>query len=161
MKSVYIETSIISYLVSRPSRDLLAAAWQQVTGQWWARERSKYELFTSELVAAEAASGDQEASKMRLEVLEGIAELPVDEEVKTLAAKLIEGGGIPPGAEADALHIAVACVHEVDYLLTWNCRHIDNAAAKPTIRSICVMAGYTCPEICTPIELLSEDKDNV
>lgn len=89
------------------------------------------------------------------------AELPIDNDVKTLAAKLIEGGGIPSGAEADAIHIAVACVHEVDYLLTWNCRHIDNAAAKPTIRSICTAAGYNCPEICTPMELFEEDIDNV
>jgi len=161
MKSVYIETSIVSYLTSSPSRDLRAAAWQEITGQWWAQERPKYALFTSELVVVEAAAGDEAAAAGRLDVLKGIAELPVDDEAKTLAAKLIQGGGVPSTAQADALHIAVATVHETDYLLTWNCRHIDNAAAKPTIRSICVTAGYTCPEICTPLELLSEEEDHV
>jgi predicted nucleic acid-binding protein len=159
--SAYIETSIVSYLVARPSRDLRAAAWQQITTQWWVQERAKYRLFTSELVIAEASAGDQGAAGSRLEVLERIAGLPVDKEVRVLAAKLIKGGGVPSGAEADALHIAVASVHEMDYLLTWNCRHIDNAAAKPTVRSICATAGYTCPEICTPLELLAEEQDDV
>lgn len=160
-KSIYIETSVVSYLTARPSRDLRAAAWQQITNQWWESERSKYDLFISELVVAEASAGNQEAAKSRLAVLESLAELPVDEEVKTLAVKLIEGGGIPSGAEADAIHIAVACVHDIDYLLTWNCRHIDNAIVKPIIRTICVIAGYSCPEICTPMELFVEDVDNV
>ena len=161
MKSVYIETSVVSYFTSRRSRDLRAAAWQEVTAQWWAEERVKYELFTSELVIAEASAGDEAAAAGRLEVLKDIPELPVDDEAKALAAKLVEGGGVPSTAPADALHIAVAAVQEVDYLLTWNCRHIDNAAAKPTVRSICARAGYTCPEICTPLELLSEEEDNV
>jgi len=161
MKSVYVETSIISYLTSHPSRDLRASAWQQITNQWWAQERLKYELFTSELVIEEASSGDKEAAMIRLEALRGITEIPVDEEAKELSAKLIDGGGVPAGAEADALHIAISCVHEMDYLLTWNFRHIDNAAAKPIIRSICTIWGYTCPEICTPLELLSEEQENV
>ena len=161
MKSVYLETSIPSYLASRPSRDVRAAAWQQITAEWWQRERDKYELFTSELVVAEAAAGDRAAAQARLDRLNDIAELEVDDEVKALAARLIEGGGIPSDAEADALHVAVACVHGMDYLLTWNCRHINNAVTKPTIRAICAGAGYTCPEICTPLELLSEDSDDV
>jgi hypothetical protein len=95
-----------------------------------------------------------------LHALSEIPELAIDDEVKQLAAKLMEGGGIPPKAEIDALHIAVSAVHGMDYLLTWNCRHIDNPATKPTIRSICAVAGYTCPEICTPIELLPEEPDH-
>lgn len=155
--SVYIETSIVSYLTARPSRDLRAAAWQQITAQWWSSERSKYMLLTSELVIAEASAGNPEAAASRLRVLSDIGGLPVDQEARALAAKLIEGGGVPLEAEIDALHIAVACVHGVDYLLTWNCRHIDNAAAKPIVRSICAAMGYTCPEICTPLELLAEE----
>jgi hypothetical protein len=161
MKSVYIETSIVSYLTSRPSRDLRAAAWQEVTAQWWAQERPKYELFASELVIVEASAGDEAAAASRLEMLKEISELPVDDEAKALAAKLVEGGGVPSAAPADALHIAVAAVQAVDYLLTWNCRHIDNAVTKPTVRSICAAAGYTCPEICTPLELLAEEEENV
>jgi hypothetical protein len=161
MKTIYIETSIVSYLASLPSRDLRAAAWQQITAQWWVQERPKYELFASELVLAEAAAGEPNAAKRRLDRLENIPELIIDDEVKSLAVRLIVDGGIPSHAQADALHIATASVHEMDYLLTWNCRHIDNAATKPIIRSICAVAGYTCPEICTPLGLLSEESENV
>ncbi len=161
MKTVYIETSIVSYLTSRPSRDVRAAAWQQLTLQWWEQERPRFEVFSSELVAAEAEAGDTTAARKRLGILDGLPVLPVDAFAKTLASRLISEGGVPSSAQADALHIAVACVNEMDYLLTWNCRHIDNAAAKPAIRMICVNASYTCPEICTPLELLSEDSHHV
>ncbi len=160
-KSIYVETSIPSYLAARPSRDVRAAAWQQITNQWWEEARSNYDLFTSELVIVEAAAGNPEAADRRLETLQGIAELSINEEVKELADQFISKGGFPPGAEADALHVAVAAVHGMEYLLTWNFRHIDNAAKKPIIRSICIAAGYSCPEICTPMELLQEDEDDV
>jgi len=140
---------------------LRAAAWQQITAQWWQQERTQYELYTSALVIKETSQGDAEAAKRRLQVLADLSELTVDDEVERLADRLMEGGGVPAGAEGDALHIAVAAVHEADYLLTWNCRHIDNAVTKPIIRSLCVVAGYTCPEICTPVELLSEDFSDV
>ena len=141
-KSVYIETSIVSYLTAKPSRDVRAAAWQQITSQWWEDVRADYDLFTSELVVVEVSAGNPEAADRRLEVLQDIAELSVDDEVKELAAQLISKGGFPSGAEVDALHVAVAAVHSIDHLLTWNFRHIDNAAKKPIIRSICVAAGY-------------------
>ena len=160
-KSIYLETSIVSYLTARPSRDVRTAAWQQITGQWWDEARAGYELFTSELVIAEASAGNPEAAVLRLEALEGIAELPIDEEARELADRLVSKGGIPSAAEADALHVATASVHRIDYLLTWNFRHIDNAAKKPIIRSICADAKYVCPEICTPMELLAEGDDNV
>ena len=153
-KSVCIETSIPSYQTSRPSRDVRATAWRKIAGQWWGEARADYELFTSELVIVEASAGNPEAAARRLEVLRGIAELPVDKEVQELADQLISKGGIPSAAEADALHVAVAAVHCIDYLLTWNFRHIDNAAKKPILRSICTAAGYSCPEICAPMELL-------
>jgi hypothetical protein len=109
----------------------------------------------------EAAAGDSEAAVRRLASLEGIPELPIDEAVQGLAGRLISEGGIPSAAEADALHVAVAAVHSMDYLLTWNCRHIDSARKKPLLRSICAVAGYVCPEICTPMELLPESDENV
>jgi predicted nucleic acid-binding protein len=118
--------------------------------------RAGYELFTSELVIVEASAGDPAAAERRLKALDGIAELPIDHEVQKFAGELILKGGVPVGAEADALHIAVAAVHRMDYLLTWNFRHIDNAATKPVIRSICVDAGYAYPEICAPVELFPE-----
>ena len=160
MKTVYVETSVISYLASAPSRDLRVAAWQQITAQWWEQEKSRYELFASELVLAEAAAGDQNAAQRRLDKLVGIPNLKVSDEAKVLAARLISDGGMPARAEADALHVAIANVHAIDYLLTWNCRHIDNAATKPVVRAICAIAGYACPEICTPLELLSEETEN-
>ncbi len=160
-KSIYIETSIPSYLTARPSRDLRAAAWQQITGQWWNEARGDYELFTSKLVIVEASAGDPEAAARRLEALDGIAELSIDEKVQELAEKLISEGGIPAAAEVDSLHVAVAAVHGIDYLLTWNFRHIDNAARKPIIRAICTAADYSYPEICTPMELLPESEDDV
>jgi predicted nucleic acid-binding protein len=161
MRTVYIETSIVSYLTSRPSRDIRVAAWQEITTQWWEQERSKYELFTSELVIAEAGGGNEDSARKRLDRLKDIPILAIDDTTKRFAAQLIRDGGVPSEAQADALHIAIASVHGLDYLLTWNCRHIDNAATKPLIRSICAIVGYPCPEICTPLELLSEEHDNV
>ncbi len=161
MKTVYIETSIPSYLTAKPSRDVRATAWQQLTAQWWEQEKPNYELFTSELVLAEAGAGDPVAAQRRLESLRDIRQLTVSDEAKFLAARLVTDGGVPQHAEADALHVAIATVHSVDYFLTWNCRHINNATTKPIIRSICAVAGFLCPEICTPLELLSEEVDNV
>jgi hypothetical protein len=161
MKAVYIETSIPSYLTARPSRDVRSTAWQQITSQWWEQEKTKYKLYTSELVLAEAGAGDPVAAQRRLDAMNGILELTISDEAKLLAARLVMDGGMPAHAEADALHVATASVHSVDYLLTWNCRHIDNAATKPIVRSICAVAGYICPEICTPLELLSEETEYV
>ena len=160
-QSVYIETSIPSYLTARPSRDVRAAAWQQITTEWWEVARGDYDLFTSELTIVEASAGNPGAAERRLAVLNEILELQIDEEVQELAELLISKGGIPTSAEADALHVAVAAVHRIDYLLTWNCRHINNAAKKPIIRSICISAGYPYPEICTPMELLPEKDEDV
>jgi len=134
-KSVYIETSIPSYLTARPSRDVRVAAWQQLTAQWWEEARNQYDLFTSELTLLEAAAGNAEAAERRLGSLKEIAQLAIDEEARDLATRLISQGGVPAQAEADALHIAISAVHRIDYLLTWNCRHIDNATRKPMIRA--------------------------
>lgn len=158
-KAVYIETSIPSYLTARPSRDVRAAAWQQITEEWWNDARHEYELFTSELTVVEASAGNPEAAARRVQAIADLPELHIDEEARQLAELLIKKGGLPASAKADALHVAVAAVHRIDYLLTWNCRHIDNASNKPIIREICVAAGYVCPEICTPMELMPEDEE--
>lgn len=161
MKSVYIETSIPSYLTARPSHDVRSIAWQQLTIQWWEQEKDKYELFISELVVKEASSGNQDAAQRRLDSLRSITELVVDPETESLAEKLIVDGGFPVVAEIDALHVAIATVQKIDLFLTWNCRHINNAETKPIVRAICLKAGYTCPEICTPQELLREDMNDI
>jgi predicted nucleic acid-binding protein len=153
-RTVYIETSVVSYLAGRASRDLLIAACQQATRDWWQQQRHHYELFTSQLVIAEAGAGDSDSAARRLAYLDGIPELRVTPEVRDLAKALVTQGALPAQAEADALHIAIAAVHRMDLLLTWNCRHIDNPATKPMVRSVCAAAGHPCPEICTPIEIL-------
>jgi predicted nucleic acid-binding protein len=154
MKSVYIETSIVSYLTARPARDLMAAAWQNATSRWWETQRHRFELFTSQLVLDESKEGHPEAAQRRLDALAGIPHLPIPDAVTELASALLAEGALPQKATDDALHVALCAYHGVDYLLTWNCRHIDNAETKPVVRSVCAAHGYICPEICTPEELM-------
>jgi hypothetical protein len=156
-RRVYIETSVVSYLVARPSRNLLAVAWQEVTREWWDTQRPRFELFTSELVLAEASRGNPDAAQKRRQQLEGIPSLEVTNGVAELANRLVSEGAMPKEAADDAMHLALATVHEMDYLLTWNCRHLDNAERKPLLRSVCAIAGHRCPEICTPQELMGEE----
>lgn len=159
MKTVYIETSIVSYLTARPARDLIAAAWQNATSSWWTTQRLRFELYTSQLVVEEAEQGDPDAAGRRLAVLSSLPHLAITDEVVELARALLKAGALPHAATGDAMHVALAAYHEVDYLLTWNCRHIDNAEMKPLIRSVCINNGYQYPEICTPLELMG-DQDN-
>jgi predicted nucleic acid-binding protein len=151
--TVYIETSIVSYLTARPSRDLLVAAHQQLTVAWWDQQRSHYELFTSQVVLAEARAGDPDAAQRRVAVLEHLPLLDVTDAAITLAAALVSGQALPAQAAQDALHVAVACVHGIEYLLTWNCAHLANARLRSRIEQICREAGYVPPIICTPEEL--------
>jgi predicted nucleic acid-binding protein len=159
MKAVYLETSVFSYLTGRPSRDLLASARQQITELWWHDQRRRFELFVSPLVGKEAGRGDPEAAERRLSAMTGISQLAVNSEVERLAAQLIQDGALPSTATEDALHVALAAVHRIDYFLTWNCRRIDNAEKKPEIRAVCAALGYPCPEICTPEELMGGSFD--
>lgn len=157
---IYIETSIISYLTARPSNNLIAAAWQKETIDWWEYQRSRFSLYISEIVIEEASRGDSKAASKRLEALAGLPILPLNKEAVELSKTLIQEGGIPKKALDDALHVAIAAVHGIDFLLTWNCRHIDNAEMKPKIRNICQRQGFRCPEIATPIELMGVDQDD-
>ena len=153
-KTVYIETSIVSYLTARPTNDLLGAAWQRATVDWWDTQRNRFDLYTSDVTLEEAARGDSKAAERRLAILSGMPILSITEAVAGLSKALLEGKALPAKALDDALHIAVSAVHGVDYLLTWNFRHLDNAETKPVIRSVCAACGYTSPEICTPQELM-------
>ena len=154
MSSVYIETSIISYLTARVSRDLIVAGHQQMTEEWWSVQRNRFELWASELVVEEASAGDASAAAERLKVLNTIEMLDITEEAGFLATALIERGSLPAKASADALHIAIAAVHNVDYLLTWNCKHIPHAEMRPVIESVCRNMGFIPPILCTPEELM-------
>jgi predicted nucleic acid-binding protein len=151
--TVYLETSIVSYLTARASRDLLVAAHQQLTVAWWDQQRASYELFTSQVVLAEARAGDAEAAQRRLTVLERLPLLDVTDAAIALAATLITGQALPAQATQDALHLALACVHGMEYLLTWNCTHLANARLRSRIEQVCREAGYIPPIICTPEEL--------
>lgn len=160
MAKVYIETLIISYLTARPTSNLIAAAWQKETTDWWETRKSRFSLCISEVVIEEAGRGDSSAARRRLAELSGIKVPPLTDNVVGLSKALIQEGGVPKKALNDALHIAVAAVHDVDYLLTWNCRHIDNAEMKPKIRKICQEHGFRCPEIAIPIELMGVNEDD-
>ena len=153
---VYLETTIPSYLTAWRSPELVMAANQEATRGWWEVSRPRYELFISSIVVVEAAGGDPDAARRRVAAIEGLPELDISDEVEVLAARLLEGAALPSGAKTDALHIAVATVHGMDYLLTWNCRHIANAATRPKIEAICRAAGYEPPVICTPLELMED-----
>lgn len=145
---------MISYLTSRPSASLVAAAHQQLTCEWWDHHRNRFEQYISPMVLDEAGRGDPEAAARRLEALNGFPVLEPTQSAAELVDLLISEGALPRAARDDATHVAIATIHRIDYLVTWNCRHIDNAETKPLIRSICAVHGYTCPEICTPEELM-------
>lgn len=154
--AVYIETTIVSYLTARPSRDVVLAAHQQITDQWWHQRRFQFDLFTSQPVVDEAAGGHEDAARRRLYQLDDVPLLDVTDEVAILAERLLREGPIPQKAAVDAVHIAVSAVHDMDYLLTWNCKHIANAAMRNRIEAVIRSGGYTPPLLCTPEELLEE-----
>jgi len=149
---VYIETSIPSYLTAWRSRDLIVAANQEITKEWW-DSREQFDLYISALVIQEAGAGNPEAAQKRLEQLDDIPELNITEEVERFAEVLIQKVPLPEKARIDALHIAVAALSGMDYLLTWNCTHIANAILRPKLEAICREFGYEPPTICTPQEL--------
>jgi hypothetical protein len=151
--TVYIETSVISYLTARPSRDLRLAADQSATFDWWQNERPHFKLFVSTYVIDEISAGDAAAAEKRRDAAKTIEVLPDDEAADSLSDALLRTLMLPGHAKIDAAHIAFAAVHGMDYLLAWNCRHINNAAMKPKVRAVCLEAGHVCPEICSPVEL--------
>lgn len=160
LPKVYLETTIASYLTAWPSRDLVMAANQEVTREWWAQRKDDFQLFVSQIVIKESSAGDPGAAERRLEFLKPFPRLDITEEVEALAARLLAEVPLPPKAQADTLHIAVSAVNNIDYLLTWNCTHIANATLRLKIEEICRAQGYQPPIICTPQEMLPEENQN-
>lgn len=154
MPKVYLETSVISYLTGRLSRDLITVGRQELTREWWEQERQHFDLIISEFVLAEAADGDATAAQQRLEALVGIPEVRMTSEARDLARALVDPGPIPQKAVLDAFHIAAAVSGGADYLLTWNFKHLANAALRKQIETVCRTSGYDPPVICTPEELM-------
>lgn len=146
----------MSYLTSRPSRDIVVAAHQELTRHWWETSREGFEVLVSELVLREASGGDPTAAEQRRAVLVGIEILETTMDAVLLAEQLVQQGPLPRTAAEDALHIAIAVTNGVDYLLTWNCAHIANAAMRRTIDDVCIGLGYQPTVLCTPEELLTE-----
>lgn len=155
--TVYLETTIIGYLAMRPSGVLRVAANQQTTREWWEGQSGRFSVYVSRFVVDECSGGDRQAAAERLKYLHDVPLLGAPDEVNALAESLVSGVPLPAKAAIDALHIAVAAVNGVEYLLTWNCKHIANPALRARIELICREVGYEPPVICTPHELLEMD----
>jgi hypothetical protein len=154
METVYLETTFISYLVARPSRDVIVAGHQQTTQDWWTNRRSMFECAVSQVVFDEASLGDAAEAQKRLAIIAGLPKLDVTPDAEALTQAIMSAGVLPPHAFPDAAHVAVSSVHGIDYLLTWNCKHLANAQIARRIELVCTKSGHRMPIICTPDELM-------
>jgi hypothetical protein len=153
-ETVYIETSILGYLTARPSRDIVVSANIQITREWWDTRRSDFQLYSSQAVVKETSQGDAAIAVQRLEILRDFSLLDLNQSVLDLAEQFLGRSNLPAKADVDAVHIAAATVHGMDYLLTWNCKHIANAQIQGKLAEISLDFGYELPVLCTPYELL-------
>ena len=153
--SVYLETSVISYLTSKMSRDLVVAGHQQITRAWWDLHKDEFDIFVSSVVIDEVSAGNPSESAKRLDLIRGTTEVIRNSpDAEELASQFIEVGALPEKAVNDATHVAIAAIKGLDYLLTWNCKHIANARVSRAILKVCEDRGYSAPLMCTPLELL-------
>ena len=156
-KSVYIESSVISYLTARPSRDLVIAGHQAVTAEWWNDRRLRYDVYVSPLVVEEISAGDALAAEDRLRAIADIPSVTIAAEAELLAFALLASNAVPANSIRDALHIAIAATQGIDYLITWNFRHINNASTRTMVVNVVSNSGLVCPVLCSPEELMGED----
>jgi hypothetical protein len=154
MPSVYVETTIPSYLTAAPSRDLIVAAQQQITRDWWSTAKERFELFVSEAVLQEIRAGDPQMASRRMEIVSGLPVLDVTREVDSLVEVYQGRLGLPDRARPDVVHIAVSVVYELDYLLTWNCAHIANGHVIRRLMRVNDELGRFTPLLLTPDQLL-------
>ena len=153
-ESVYLDTTVVSYLTAPRTKDPRGAAWQAVTVDWWETQRERFDLYRSDVTEIARRRDDRADARRRLDALYEVPALDVTTQVEELADALIRAGAIPPDSRDCAMHVAVAAVHGVDYLLTWDFRRISNARTKPIMRAVCSRHEYSCPEICTPPGLM-------
>jgi predicted nucleic acid-binding protein len=154
LPKTYVETSVISYLTARQSRDQIAAAHQQLTRDWWDGRRARFDIYVSELVVQEAGRGDAIAARDRLEAISGFPVLRVNPVAQRLADSILRRAILPSKASADALHISLAAVNGMNFLVTWNCTHIANGFVLQSVNLLCRDAGFEPPIVCTPEELM-------
>ncbi len=152
--TVYIETSIIGYLTTKPSSDLLTAAHQQLTLEWWQQIQPQVNCFVSPFVIEEVSNGNPEAANRRLQVVSHLPILQANEEVKKLADTYFVAISLPERARLDASHLAMAVWHQIDYLLSWNCKHIVSARVRKIVQELNQQRELSTPIICTPTELM-------
>ena len=157
-RRIYVETTVVSYLTAKPSRDIMVAGHQDATRELWSQLSTRYEAYVSALVFEEARKGDAGQAQMRLAAIEPFAMLDIDDEARSLAERIILRRGVPAEYPEDALHISVAAVNGMDVILTWNFAHLNNPFTRKMVRQIVEGEGYECPEICSPEELLEVKK---
>jgi predicted nucleic acid-binding protein len=153
MEKVYIETTIPSYVVSRLSRDITVLSHQKITEEWWEVKRYDYDLFISQIVIDEITAGDSRLAAKRNELIADLPMLEYNSDIEKLAHRYHAYLGLPEKSFRDAFHIAFATYYEMDYLLTWNCRHLANAAIRSKLTGYNFKLGYRTPDLCTPEEL--------
>jgi predicted nucleic acid-binding protein len=153
--ATYLDTSVISYVTARPSRDIVSLAHQQLTVEWWSRSRHTLDLHVSELVLYEAARGNPSAAAARLKLVEGLPILHITAEARALAKTIFKATTLPEKASSDALHVALASINGMDFLVTWNCTHIANGVVLKVVNAVCRDEGYEPPIVCTPEELMA------
>jgi predicted nucleic acid-binding protein len=158
LPSVYVETSVIGYLTSWPRKDVTVAGHQRTTRTWWATATDRFELFVSQPVIDECSEGDQDAVLDRLDCIRALSVLPTTAEAESLANELMCERAVPSSEPRDALHIALAAVHGVEFLVSWNFRHIVNASLRPVIERVCRDNGHEPPILCTPEELRTPEQ---
>jgi hypothetical protein len=154
MQTVYIETTIVSYLVADKNADAAATMRQEFTRLWWEHRRPWFACFISEEVIDEAGAGDPEQVRRRLEALRGMERLPINDAVGELAAAFLETGAMPRKAARDAVHLAVAACSGIDFLMTWNYRHLANAQILRRLSLEAEKAGWHLPYVCSPQQLM-------
>lgn len=154
--TLYMETTIPSYLLAEPSRDIVSLARQDITRAWWMRDHGRYAIFVSAVVMREAAKGDHRAAGKRIMFLEQFALLDATPVVQPLIELYIESGVVPPGNVEDAAHLALASIHEMEFICTWNFKHLANPFALRRLRQVNESQGLFVPQVCTPEELLGE-----
>ena len=154
-ETVYVETSIFGYLTARSTTNLILAANMKVTQDWWENYRNFFTVYASQLVEDEAAEGDKAIANKRIDLLQSIAYLDITNEAIELSKEFLRQSNLPPKAANDALHIAMATVYGLDYLLTWNCKHMANAQIQKKLSNISSLLGYDLPVICTPYQLIN------